>query len=95
MTFSRDEEERCPKTPPLTLTAITKPPANEGKGKLEEAKKKRREKGTEWDGIELNEQALVLSIEKKNSARQGSTSLDWMIEPNAEAYQGEQLESSR
>ena len=34
--FNIDEEERCPKTPPLTLTAIIKPPAIKGKGKLKE-----------------------------------------------------------
>ena len=88
VTLYRDEEERCHKTPPLTLTTITNPPANKGKGKLEEAEEERREKGTECDGIGLNEQALVLSIENRNNARQGSTSPDWMIE-------GEKPESSR
>ena len=62
---------------------------------MEKVEEERREKGTEWDGIELNEQALVLSIEKRNNARQGNTSPDWMIEPNVKAYQGKQLEISR
>ena len=30
------EEERCPKTSPLTLTGITKPPSNKGKEKVRE-----------------------------------------------------------
>ena len=45
--------------------------------------------------IEKKEQALILSTKKIGEARQGSASPDWMIEPDAEAYQGEQLESSR
>ena len=95
MTFNRDEKERCPKTPLLILISITKPPVIKGKGKLKKAEEERREKVTELEGFDLNEQALVLSTEKRNNARQGSASLDWMIEPNAKAYQGEQPESSR
>ena len=69
MTFNRDEEKRCPKTPPLTLTTITKPPVVKGKGKLKEAK-------GEGKNIENNVQALVLSTENIKKARQGSASPD-------------------
>ena len=58
MTFKRDEEEICSKTPPLTLTAITKPPIIKSKGKLKEVEEEIREKGIEWKGIEQNEQAM-------------------------------------
>ena len=34
--FDMEEDERCPKTSPLTLTAITKPPSNKGKEKVRE-----------------------------------------------------------
>ena len=61
VTFNRDEEERCPKTPPLTLTAITKPTAIKGKKKLKEAMEERRENETELEVFDLNVQALVLS----------------------------------
>ena len=33
--FDREEEERCPKTSPLILTSITKPPSNKGKEKMQ------------------------------------------------------------
>ena len=59
--FNRDEEERCPKTPPLTLTTITKPLAIKGKGKWKEVEEEIREKGDKLEGIHLNEQALVLT----------------------------------
>ena len=95
MTFNRDEKERCPKTPRLTLTTITKPPTIKSKGKLKEVEEERREKVTELEGFDLNEHALVLSIGKRNNTRQGSASLDWMIEPNAETYEGKKPESSR
>ena len=36
------EEERCPKTSPLTLTGITKPPFNKGKEKVQENEKEER-----------------------------------------------------
>ena len=36
VTFNKEAEERCPRTPPLTLTAITKPPAIKDKRKLKE-----------------------------------------------------------
>ena len=35
--------------------------------------------------IDLNEQALVLSIEKRSNAKQGSASPDWMIELDIKA----------
>ena len=52
--FNREEEERCSKTSTLTLTSITKPPSDKGKGKLKEI---------EEDGRngEQKEHAIVLS----------------------------------
>ena len=55
------EEERCPKTSPLTLTGITKPPSNKGKAKVIEVEEERR--------VENPEQALVLSIDRKREER--------------------------
>ena len=34
-----EEEERCPRTYPLTLTGITKPPVDKGKKKMQEMSK--------------------------------------------------------
>ena len=42
VTFNRDEKERSPKSPPLTLTAFTKPPSNKGKEKLKEVEEEGR-----------------------------------------------------
>ena len=39
--FDIEEKERSHKTPSLTLTAITKPPSNKGKGKLKEIEEER------------------------------------------------------
>ena len=55
----------------------------------------RRENEIELEGFDLDEQALVLSIEKRSNARQGSTSLNWMIELDVKTDQGEKPESSR
>ena len=40
--FDRDEEERCPKTPPLILITIIKPPSNKGKQDLKKIEEGRR-----------------------------------------------------
>ena len=56
-----EEEERCPKTYPLTFTGITKPPSNKGKEKVIEVEEERR--------VENPEQALVLSIDRKREER--------------------------
>ena len=52
--FDRYTEERCPKTPPLTLATIIKPPSNKGKDKAQEIEDEERR-------VENLEQALVLS----------------------------------
>ena len=88
VTFNRDEKERCPKTPPLTLTTITKPSSNKGKGKLKEIEEKGRR-------VEHNEQALALSLVKIRNERQGSASPDWLIETNTDAHQRKHGENSR
>ena len=41
--FDLEEEERSLKTPPLTLTGISKPPSNKGKEKGKDIEKERRE----------------------------------------------------
>ena len=38
-----EKEERCPRTSPLTLTGITKPPTNKGKKKMQESYEEERD----------------------------------------------------
>ena len=38
-----EEEKRCPKTSPLTLTGITRAPSNKGKKKLQEVEEEEEE----------------------------------------------------
>ena len=54
VTFNRNEEEECPKTSPLTLTAFTKPPFNKSKKKLIETEVEGRDRATELDSHEPN-----------------------------------------
>ena len=83
-----EEEERCPKTPPLTLTTIIKPPSNKGKEKVKDIEEEERR-------VENLEQALVLSNVEIREVRQGSASIDLMHEPPIEAYHNKQAESSK
>ena len=39
-----EEEERCPKTSPLTLTGLTRAPSNKGKKKLQEVEEEEEER---------------------------------------------------
>ena len=74
-----EEEERCPKTSPLTLTDVTKPPSNRGKKKvyeIEEENKDNRE----------NEQAIEVSSIKEKEAKQRSTSPIWNFSLNVREY---------
>ena len=64
-----EEEERCPKTSPLTLTSITKPSSNKGKEKVQEIEEKERR-------VENTEQTLVVSNVKQREERQSSPSFD-------------------
>ena len=41
--FNKEEDERCTKISPLTLTAITKPPSDKDKGKMKEIEEGKRE----------------------------------------------------
>ena len=41
--FNKEEDERFPKTSPLTLTVITKPLVDKGKGKMKEIEEGRRD----------------------------------------------------
>ena len=43
---------------------------------------------------EPSDQALVISKEQTRNVRQGSASPDWVMYPEAEAYQKDQVESS-
>ena len=64
-----EEEERCPRTSPFTLTGITKPPSNKGKEKvLEREEKERRIKNTK--------EALVVRNVERRDERQSSPSFD-------------------
>ena len=41
--FNKEEDEKCPKTYPFTLTAITKPSLDKGKGKMKEIEEGRKD----------------------------------------------------
>ena len=60
--FNIEEEERRPKTPPLTLTAIIKPPSNKNKEKMKEIEEGRRES-------EQTEKAIVVSTMKRREEK--------------------------
>ena len=57
-----EEEERCPRTSPLTLTGMIKPPPSKGKEKVQEIEEEDR------DGRE-NEQAIMASSVKEREER--------------------------
>ena len=63
VTFNKYEEKRCPTTPSL------KPPSNKGKEKLNEVEEEIRERVKELDDSNPDEQALVVSTEKRKHAR--------------------------
>ena len=63
--FNKEEDEKCLKTSHLTLTAITKPPVDKGKGKIKEIEKGRRDS-------EQTEQAIMVSTMKRREERQRS-----------------------
>ena len=79
-----EEEERCPKTSPLTLTGITKAPSNKGKKKLQEVEEEEERR------VENPKQAMVLSIDRIREERQKSLRPGWNLSPNVRV----QLESS-
>ena len=57
-----EKEERCPKTSPLTLTGIIKPPSNKGKEKVQEIEEETRNNRE-------NKQAVMVSSIKKREQR--------------------------
>ena len=67
--FNKEEEERCPKTSPLTLTAITKSPIDKGKGKMKEIEEGRRDS-------EQNEHAIVVSTMKRRDEKKCQPKLE-------------------
>ena len=83
VTFDQ-KEEKYPATSSLTLTTITKNPANKGKEKLKVVKEEGRDKATELDNNEHSDQAV--SKEKMRNVRKGSAIPDWVMYPEAEAY---------
>ena len=58
-----EEEERCPKTSPLTLTGITRAPSYKGKKKLQEVEEEEDRR------VENPKQAMVLSIDRRKEER--------------------------
>ena len=81
-----EEEKRCPRTSPLTLTSITKPPPNKEKWKakkIEEERRERREENTE--------QAIMVSLMKEREKRERSMSPIWNPSPDAKDYNQEQV----
>ena len=64
---------------------------------MKEVEENRREKEVEEEGknIELNEQAVVLSIERRSDVRKSNASPKWLIELEVETYCNEQGGSSR
>ena len=68
-----EEKEICLKTSPLTLTAITKPPSNKGKEKMQEIEVEERR-------VENTKQALLVSNVKRREERQSNPSFHWMHE---------------
>ena len=81
--FDREKEEICSKTSPLILTAITKPPSNKGKEKVQEI-----EEGSK--DIEQTEQAIVVSIMKTIEEKQRSATPNWNLPPDVREYHYEQ-----
>ena len=85
-----EEEEKCPRTSPLTLTGITRPLPSKEKGKakeIEEEDKEKREENTE--------QAIVVSLVKGREERQRNLSPVWNLSPNVRDYHHEPAESSK
>ena len=56
--FDMEEEERCTKTSPLTLTVIVKPSSNKGKEKVREIEAEERK-------VKNHEQSIVVSTMKR------------------------------
>ena len=93
-----EEEEKCPRTSPLTLTGITRPPLGKEKGKakkLEKGKTKEIEEGDGERGEENIEQAIMVSSMKGREERQRSLSPVWNLSLEERDYHHEQAESSR
>ena len=78
-----EEEERCLKTSPLTLTGITRAPSNKGKKKLQEDEEEERR-------VESPKQAMVLSIDRRREERQNPK---WNLSPYVIEYNQEPARS--
>ena len=83
-----EEEERCPRTSPLTLTSITKHPVDKRKKNMQEI-----EEEEDIDGRE-NEQAIVVRSAKEREERQRNMTLIWNLSPDAREYHQEPAGSS-
>ena len=73
------EEERYPKTSPLTLTGITRPLPNKGIKKVQEREEENK------DNRE-NELAIVVSSVKEREERQRNKSPIWNLSPDVRGY---------
>ena len=79
---TREEEERCSRTSPLTLIGITRPLPSKCKEKVQEIGKEDR------DGRE-NEKTILVSSVKEREIRQRSVSPIWTLSPDVrEFHQG-------
>ena len=83
-----EEEERCPRTSPLTLNGITRPPISKGREMVQEIEEKDRNERE-------NEQAIMVSSVKEREERQRSMNPIWNLSPNAREYHQEPARSSR
>ena len=78
-----EEEERCPKTFPLTLTGITRAPSYTGKKMLQEVEEEEERR------VEIPKHAMVLSIDRRREERQKSLSSRWNLSPDVREHNKE------
>ena len=83
-----EEEERCPKISPLTLTGITRALSNKGKKKLQEVEEEEERR------VENPEHAMVLGIDRRREERQKSLSSRWNLSLDVREYNQEPAGSS-
>ena len=86
---SWEEEEKCPKTSPLTLTGITRPQTSKEKGIAKEIEKGKAKEVKEEDREkreENTEQAIMVSSMKGKEERQRSLSPIWNLSLDVRDY---------
>ena len=90
-----EEEDKCPRTSPLTLTGITRPLPNKEKGKAKQFEKLKAKEIEEEKMEENSKQAIVVSSMKGRKERERSLSPFWNVSPDERDYHHEQAESSK